>query len=134
MLDQFRQFDAGPDPFGKTWRVEFVWLQTAIAIRHADAVDVKFFLSDGSRKLEKVVALPHAALRELAGRLGRPLSDPWCSRLAALHIKHMIESWEDMEKTLVTVSPEELQGYAAELAGRASSPGQAELARNNQDP
>jgi len=128
MLDNFREFDAGPDPLGKTWHVEFVWLQTAIAIRHADAVDVKFFVSDGDRKLEKVIALPHVTLRKLAEQYGRPLSDPWCSRLAALHIKHMIETSEDMEKTLVTVSPEQLERYAAELAGGGSSAPQPEPA------
>ena len=120
MLDNFREFDAGPDPFGKTWHVEFVWLQTAIAIRHADAVDVKFFLSDGGRTMEKVIALPHAALREIARRRARRLSDPWCSRLAALHLKHMIESGEDMEKTLVTVPPERLEELADELEPAAS--------------
>jgi len=120
MIKNFREFDAGPDPFGKTWHVEFVWLQTAIAIRHADAVDVKFFLSDGERKIEKVIALPHAALREIARRRGRRLSDPWCSRLAALHLWHMIESGEDMEKTLVTVPPERLEELAEELEPAAS--------------
>ncbi len=121
MLENFREFDAGPDPFGKTWHVEFVWLQTAIAIRHADAVDVKFFLSDGERKLEKVIALPHAALRRIAERRGRALSDPWCSRLAALHLKHMIESAEDMEKTLVSVPADRLEELAEELESGAAS-------------
>ena len=42
MVENFRKFNAGPDPFGRTWNVEFRWLQTAISIRHADTVDVKF--------------------------------------------------------------------------------------------
>ena len=44
MLDNFRRFQAGPDPFGRTWEVEYRWLQTGISIRHADTVDVKFIL------------------------------------------------------------------------------------------
>ena len=38
----YRMFEAGPDPFGRHWQVEFRWLQTGISIRHADTVDVKF--------------------------------------------------------------------------------------------
>ena len=134
MLENFREFDAGPDPFGKVWRVEFAWLQTAIAIRHADTVDVKFFLSDGERRGEKVVALPHAALREIARRRERPLSDPWCSRLAALHLAHMIESAEDMEKTLVTVSPDRLEQLAEELEISARPTPQPEPAAGTRRP
>ena len=44
MPDSYRRFQAGPDPFGRTWEVEFQWLQTGISIRHADTVDVKFYL------------------------------------------------------------------------------------------
>ena len=42
----FRQFEAGPDPFGRKFQVMFKWLQTAISMRHADTVDVKFILVD----------------------------------------------------------------------------------------
>jgi hypothetical protein len=45
MNDQSRLFEAGPDPFGRTWKVQFRWLQTGISIRHADTVDVKFWVS-----------------------------------------------------------------------------------------
>ncbi len=115
MLDNFRHFRAGPDPFGRTWQVDFLWLQTAIAIRHSDTVDVKFLISNGDTHLEKVIALPHAELAALSQKTGRPLTDPWCSRLAALHLIHMIETGEDLEKDLVTVSPEDLEKYNAML-------------------
>jgi hypothetical protein len=36
-------------------------------------------------------------------------------RLAALHLKHMIETSEDMDKTLVTVAPQELSAYDQQL-------------------
>ena len=42
----FRQFEAGPDPFGRKFQVMFKWLQTAISIRHSDTIDVKFVLVD----------------------------------------------------------------------------------------
>ena len=109
MIDNFRLFDAGPDPFGKTWRVEFRWLQTAISIRHSDSVDVKFQISNDRDTQEKVIALMLPHLMSLAGKSGRAISDPWCMKLAALHLKHMIETDSDMDKTLITASPEELQ-------------------------
>jgi hypothetical protein len=38
-------------------------------------------------------------------------------RLAAMHLRHMIETSEDMDQTLVTVSPEELASYDGQLNG-----------------
>lgn len=112
MLENFRNFQAR-DPFGEVWEVTFLWLQTAISIRHSDSVDVKFALGGGGRRSEKAIALPHPYLLELSRKTGRPITDPWCSRLAATHLRHMIETGEDMEKTLVTVRLEELEACAA---------------------
>ncbi len=124
MVANVRSFDAGPDPFGRVWHVEFQWLQNAISIRHADTVDVKFSLvTDGEEKQEKVIALPHAHLRELAQKTGTVLSDPWCMRLAAQHIRRMVSSFEDMEKTLITLPKSALQEYAHELESSLSAPG-----------
>jgi hypothetical protein len=113
MSDGSRLFEAGPDPFGRMWKVQFRWLQTGIAIRHADTVDVKFWLTpdSGGEPEEKVIALPHPALLEHYTNRGRKLSDPLCMRLAAAHVRHMIETSEDMDKTLVTVKPEEIAAY-----------------------
>jgi hypothetical protein len=121
MPDNPRHFEAGPDPFGRKWSVKFRWLQTAISIRHADAVDVKFALTcdDGSEE-EKVLALPHQALLSLAAQQKRDITDAWCMRLAGLHLKQMIETFEDMEKTLVTVAAADLAEAAGEVK-RASS-------------
>jgi hypothetical protein len=114
---QFREFDAGPDPFGRKYHVLFKWLQTAISLRHSDTVDVKFILldEDGARS-EKVIALQHADLLRISREIGRPIEDPWCARLAQLHLQHLIETGEDMEKDLVTVSYADLQKYTAEVA------------------
>jgi hypothetical protein len=118
MNDGSRLFDAGPDPFGRMWRVQFRWLQIGISIRHADTVDVKFFVTpEGLETEEKVIALPHPALLDITARTGRKLSDPYCMRLAAAHLKHMIETSEDMDKTLVTLSPEQIAAYDGELNG-----------------
>lgn len=112
MTEQSRLFEAGPDPFGRMWRVQFRWLQTGISIRHADTVDVKFLVvPQGGEPQEKVIAMEHAHLLELCRNTNRKLSDPLCLRLAAAHLRRMIETTEDMDKTLVTVRPEELAEY-----------------------
>ena len=114
-MENFRQFDTGPDPFGRTWKVEFKWLQTAISLRHSDTVDVKFVLRDGESCAQKTIALHHVDLLQLSKKTGRPMTDAWCSRLAALHLQHVIETGEDLEKDLITVSTDELAAYDAQL-------------------
>jgi hypothetical protein len=122
----FRRFQAGPDPFGRTWDVEFRWQQNGITIRHADTVDVKFDVwTTDEAKQERVIALRHPDLLKLSRETGRILSDAWCMKLAALHLKHMIETDEDMERTLVTVSYPELAGYQKVLVDTGAQSVQA---------
>lgn len=115
MRPDFRHFTV-TDPFGRTWDVEFRWLQNAISIRHADTVDCKYYLSNGEEKFERVVALPHALLIEEAAKQGREVADSWCLRIAGLHIEHMISTWEDMDKAIVTLPRVELERHAAAVA------------------
>lgn len=103
-----RHFQA-TDPFERHWFVEFRWLQTGISIRHADTVDVKFELRSGDEVQEKVIALPHPLLLELSKEQNVPLTDPWCMKLAIAHLRIMIRTWEDMDKTLVTLSRSDLE-------------------------
>jgi hypothetical protein len=113
----FRQFEAGPDPFGRKFQILFKWLQTAISIRHADTVDVRFIIVDETGgQTQKTIALPHADLLRVSKDTGRAMDDPWCARLAAMHLQHLIATGEDMEKDLVTVSPADLRRYAGEAA------------------
>ncbi len=121
----YRQFEAGPDPFGRKFQVYFKWLQTAISIRHSDTVDSKFILEEeGGPRTEKTIAIPHAELVRLSKDTGRAIDDAWCARLATLHLLHQISTGEDVEKDLVTVPSTDLRRYAAEL-GRME---QSELA------
>lgn len=122
MIENFRQFQAGPDPFGRMWQVHFSWLQNGISIRHADTVDVKFGVSTENQPFEeRVIALPHPALLTLSDKAKHPLTDAWCLKLAALHLKHMLETGEDMEKILVTPEPAELEQYASEVKGAVAA-------------
>lgn len=105
------------DPFGTTWEVVFLWHQVGITIRHADTIDCKFHFSSPDEEIEKVVALPHLALKEFAQAEGRTITDAWVIRLASAHIRHMIESGEDMDKTLVTIGTEDLRRSQAAVAG-----------------
>jgi hypothetical protein len=112
LMENFRNFTCGPDPFDRTWQVWFKWLQTAISIRHSDSVDVKFLLRSGEESESKVISMPHLTLRELAKDMGIEMSDAWCSRLAKEHLEHLILSGEDMEKDLITPSAGQLRSYA----------------------
>ena len=120
MITNFRQFEVA-DSFGRTYQVEFAWLQNGISIRHADTVDVKFFVDDGSGEQEIIIALRHTDLLQLCAETGRPLTDPWATRLAALHIMRMIETGEDLEKTLVTPNYADLKSYAESLERTVAS-------------
>ncbi len=113
----FRQFEAGPDPVGRKFQVLFKWLQTATSIRHADTVDVKFILVDeNGERTQKTIALPHADLVRVSRETGRAMDDPWCARIAALHLQHLISTGEDMEKDLVTMLPADLKRSAGEIS------------------
>jgi len=116
-MQNLREFEAGPDPFGRKFQVLFKWLQTAISIRHADTVDVKFILVDeNGGRTEKTIALPHAELQRVSKETSRKMDDPWCARLAEQHLLHLVATGEDMEKDLVTVAHNDLTRYAGEIA------------------
>ena len=114
MREQLRNFQVS-DPFGRAWDVEFRWLQNAISIRHADTVDLKYYITDGDERRELVVALPHPQLLKICAERGRPLTDAWCLRLGSAHVRHMVSTWADMDRTLVTPDAAELAAYNAEI-------------------
>lgn len=110
MIENYRRFEV-VDPYGRTNTVEYRWQQTAISIRHSDSVDVKFQVVRGEDVQEKVVALMHPDLLALSKKSNKLLTDAWCMKLAGLHLKDMIETDRDMEKTLVAASAEDLAKY-----------------------
>lgn len=115
VMENFREFSAGPDPFGRTWHAQFKYLQTGISIRHSDSVDVCWILDNGDEKTPKVVVIPNEDLRAFSKRTGRPISDPWCSRIALCKLKHAIETAEDLEKDYLPVTPREIEEYDAKI-------------------
>jgi hypothetical protein len=121
MLPNHRQFEAGPDPFGHVWQARFLWQQNGISIRHADTVDCKFIVNSGQGETEKVIALPHPLLLKLSAKTGEPLSDSWCMKLAAEHLRHMIETGEDIEKTLITLRASDMEAAHQAIGAGAGS-------------
>jgi len=119
MSFNYRDFEAGPDPFGHMWKVRFLWQQNAISIRHADTIDCKFVVDDGTGGAEKVVAIPHPLLLKLSASCGQPVTDPWVSKLAAAHLDRMIATGEDIEKTLVTMTASDLDQANGSVARAA---------------
>jgi len=119
MRQDFRNFSV-TDPFGREWQVEFRWHQNAISIRHADTVDCKYYLASEDEKFERVIALPHALLNATARKQNRQVTDAWCIQLAGLHLEHMISTWEDMEKGIVTLLPQDLERHAARIEQAAA--------------
>ncbi len=114
-MENFRRFEAGPDPFGRNWTVEFRWHQNAISIRHADGVDLKFQLFLNGEAQEKVLFISHPDLLALSRELGRPLTDAWVMKLAALHLREMILTDSDMDKDLVRLELDDIRRHDAEL-------------------
>lgn len=114
-MENFRNFQVGPDPFGRTWTAQFKYLQTAISIRHSDSVDVRYVLDNGEEQMQKTAVIPHADLRAYSERTGRKMSDSWCARLAICKLRKVIETAEDLEKDYLLVSPREIEQFDGEV-------------------
>lgn len=114
-MENFRDFQLGPDPFGRTWHALFKYLQTGISIRHSDSVDVCFIIESGEEKAQKTVVLSHPEIREFSKRTGRVITDTWCSRMAACKLRKAIENFEDMDKDYLVVTTGEIAEYDAAI-------------------
>lgn len=111
VMENFRDFDAGTDPFGQKWHANFKYLQTGISIRHSNSVDVCYILDNGSEQIQKTLVIPVAEIRAYSKRSGRPISDAWCSRIALCKLRHVIETAEDLEKDYLPVTTREIEEY-----------------------
>ncbi len=114
-MENFRDFQLGPDPFGRTWHALFKYLQNGISIRHSDSIDVCFVIESGDEKAQKIVVLSHPAIREFSRRTGRVITDTWCSRMAACKLREVTENGEDMDKEYLTVTPLEIEEFDAAI-------------------
>jgi len=114
-MQNFRDLNLGPDPFGRTWHAQFKYLQTGISIRHSDSVDVCYLLDNGDEKVQKIVVIQNADIRAYGTRTGRPVSDAWCSRIAMCKLRYVIETAEDLEKEYLPVTAQEIEEYDSKI-------------------
>jgi hypothetical protein len=115
LMENFRDFAVGPDPFGQTWHAHFKYLQTGISIRHSNSVDVCYILDGGSERIHKTVVIQNADIRAYETRTGRAVSDSWCSRIAMCKLRYIIETAEDLEKDYLPVTAREIEEYDSKI-------------------
>ncbi len=114
-MENFRDFEVGPDPFGEKWQAHFKYLQTGISIRHSNSVDVRYVLDNGATRMQKTVVIHNADVRAYAARTGRPVSDARCSRIAMCKLRYVIETAEDLEKDYLPVTAREIEEYDSKI-------------------
>jgi hypothetical protein len=91
----------------------------AIATRHADAVDLKFFV-DG-RKVW--VALPHPAWGEYHKRTGTMITDSLAVEIAGHYLKSALEAGEGLGREMYSLTIEEtLRHLDAAVADMQAQP------------
>lgn len=95
----YRHFEVRSRLNNQVYHCHFVYLQTAISLRHSDTVDVKFLVNGTG----VVVALPHRAWVEYQTKTGRPLTDELAAQVAAALLTEALERGDDME--LLDLSP-----------------------------
>jgi len=107
----YKTLDCVSQVDGTVYHCHFVYLQTAISLRHSDTVDVRY-LVNGKRI---TVALPHAAFVEFARRTGRTLTDDEAGAIAASYLKEVLESGGEVED--LTVPAERVLELAFQITG-----------------
>jgi hypothetical protein len=89
---------------GDTYKVRFSHLWGAIATRHSDTIDCKFFVNGRG----VVVALAHTGLLDVRRRVGRSLSDEETARLAAAYLRACLAADRDVDHKQHFVPREEI--------------------------
>ncbi len=112
----YRHFECASRVDGTRYRCYFVFLQTAISLRHSDTVDVRF-LVNGKRI---TVALPHVAFARHAQQKGRPITDEQAASIAAWYLTEALESGGGVED--LTVAPERVLELAEQAGGAGRAP------------
>ncbi len=108
----YREFKAQSSLTGQDYQCRFVYLQTAISLRHSDTVDVKFRVNGTG----VVVALPHTAWGEYQKNAKRDLTDERAARVAAGILKEALERGEAIELLDLNPAPEDVVRRAVALS------------------
>jgi hypothetical protein len=87
---------------GQVYQCRFSHMWNAVATRHSDTIDTKFFV-DGAAK---VVGLDHRAFVKFREQRGRDLTDREASFVSAEYLRERLE--EEDERPLYDVSQEDV--------------------------
>ena len=87
---------------GKVYQCRFSHMWNAVATRHSDTIDAKFFV-DGEAT---VVGLAHTAFVTFRDKAGRDLTDREASYVAAEYLRERLE--EEDERPLYDVSHDDV--------------------------
>ena len=114
----FEDFTAKDRWSGEDVRCIYQATMTAIATRHADAVDIKFLANNRP----VWIALPHPAWVEYKKRTGHIMTDPLAVETAGHYLKSIIENGEESGREMYSLTvPETLAHVDAVInAARAS--------------
>ena len=113
---EYRNFECVSQADGTRYHCSFIFLQTAISLRHSDTVDVRY-LVNGKRI---TVALPHVAFSQYKQRAGRDLTDEEAGSIAAQSLKDVLEKGGEVED--LTVPIERVLELTAGVAAPGSPP------------
>lgn len=117
----YSDFQAHDRWSGKPVHCVFQALITAISTRHADAIDVKFFV-DGHPVW---IAMPHTAWAEFHGRTGRFLTDPLAIQAAGHYLKQAIEDGSASGREMYALSTEETLRHVRAILAEKPVPAEA---------
>src|SRR5262249_3665799 len=106
----YRDFQVRSSLTQQDYHCQFVYLQTAISLRHSDTVDVKFRVNGEG----VVIALPHTAWVEYQHRTGQPLTDQLAAQVAASLLQEALERGDDVE--LLDLHPTKAQALDKALS------------------
>jgi hypothetical protein len=102
MSDYVGPFDVSSKLTGEVHHVRFSHLWNAIATRHSDTVDTKFFVNGRGA----IVALAHIGLVRFAAEAGRNLTDREASFIAAEYLRERLQ--EEDGRLVYDVSADEV--------------------------
>ena len=97
------------------WKANIV----AIATRHADAVDIRFQVNERPMW----IAMPCTAWVEQNKRSGKVITDQIAVQVAGRYLKQLIEEGYDAERTMYTMSVEEVLSHLDTVVAEAKSQG-----------
>ena len=113
----FEDFIAKDRWTGEDVRCVYQATITAIATRHADAIDIKF-LANGRAVW---IALPHPAWVEYHKRTGQVMTDPLAVETAGHYLKSIIENGEESGREMYSLTVTEMLNHVDAVMATAKA-------------